>query len=107
MIMEASSEEAACVAVPLAAAVDIRNIGELADRIKACIAGATALDVDAQALVSGDVTLVQVLAAAGKTAAERGIPFRVVNAGPDLAALLDRCGVDAARLGFIHRQQEG
>lgn len=93
--------------VSLAAAVDIRNIGELADRIKACIAGATAVDVDAQDLVSGDVTLIQVLAAAGKTAAERGISFRIVNAGPNLAALLDRCGIDAARQDFIHRQQEG
>jgi anti-anti-sigma regulatory factor len=105
--MEISSEDMACAVVPLAAAVDIRNIGELAGRIKACIAGAAAVDVDAQAFVSGDVTLAQVLVAAGKTAEERGISFRVVNAGPDLAALLDRCGIDAARLGFIHRQQEG
>ncbi len=93
--------------VSLAAAVDIRNIGELADRLKGCLAGTMDVDVDAQALVSGDVTLVQVLAAAGRTAAERGVSFRVVNAGPGLAALFDRCGIDAARLSFIHRQQEG
>jgi len=105
--MEISSEGMARVVVSLAAAVDIRNIGELADRIKACIAGATAVDVDAQAFESGDVTLIQVLAAAGKAAAERGISFKIVNAGPGLAALFDRCGVDAARQGFIHCQQEG
>lgn len=105
--MMASSEEVAPMVVSLAAAVDLRNIGELADRIKASIARASAVDVDAQAFVSGDVTLVQVLAAAGKTAAERGVSFRIVNVGPGLTALLDRCGIDAARLGFIHRQQEG
>ncbi len=105
--METSLEEMACAVVPLDAAVDIRNIGELADRIKACIAGAMAVVVDAEAFVSGDVTLVQVLAAAGRTAAERGISFKVVNAGPGLTALLDRCGIDAVGRGFIYRQQEG
>lgn len=105
--MTTQPEDAVRTTFSLDAVVDIRNIGELADRMKACIAGTAAVDLDAGAFESGDVTLVQVLVSAGKTAAERGGNFRIVNAGPALVALLDRCGIDTAQVGLAHRQQEG
>lgn len=105
--MTSSEENSSRLEVALPPSVDIRSIGDFADKMKTHLAAATVVAINAEDFASGDVTLIQVLVSAGKAAVEQGGSFRIVNAGPALVALFDRCGIDATPLGLAHRQQEG
>lgn len=85
----------AIVELVLDPAVTIRNAREVAERISGLLVPGRDLAIRAADLETGDVTLVQILVAARKTAAERGCRLRVDDPSPALTALMRRCGVDA------------
>lgn len=75
--------------------VTIKNVRQVADRIGAVLLAGRDLTIRAADLESGDVTLVQLLIAAQKSAAARGCGCRVEDPSPALAALMHRCGTSA------------
>ncbi|SBW12214.1 hypothetical protein KL86APRO_20500 [uncultured Alphaproteobacteria bacterium] len=75
--------------------VTIKNVRQVSDRISEILLAGRDLSIRAADLESGDVTLVQILIAARKSAAERGCRVCVEDPSPALTALLRRCGLAA------------
>lgn len=71
---------------------DIRTCGELKARLLECLKEPCALSLDACAFETGDITFVQILISAARTAETLGGNMEIVNAGPAFTALLERCG---------------
>lgn len=90
--MSATSTEAAR-RIHLPPANDIRTCGQLKDRLAECLNSKCAPILDASAFQSGDITFVQTLASAAKTAEKLGVRMEITNAPPAFAALLERCGL--------------
>lgn len=91
--------------IPLPATVDIRTCGQLKDCLVECLNSRSGLMLDAGAFQSGDITFVQVLLSAAKTAERLGVSMEIANVGPAFVALLNRCGVDADALRLRSREQ--
>jgi|AGTN01.1.fsa_nt_gi hypothetical protein len=88
--------------VPLPATQDIRTCVDLARRLAAELKPGRVVVVDAGAFQAGDVTLVQTLVAARRTAELMEARIEITHAPPALAALLERCGLDdEARASLI------
>ncbi len=91
--------------IPLPTMNDIRTCGELKNRLAECLGNKCVLLLDAEYFQSGDITFVQILASAVKTAEKMGARLEVANANPAFTALLERCGLDADALGLRSREQ--
>lgn len=74
---------------------DIRNCGQLRDRIAECLNNKRPLILDVSTFQSGDITFVQTLISAAKTAETWGIRMEIMNAPPAFAELFERCGLGA------------
>lgn len=79
--------------IHLPPANDIRTCGQLKDRLAECLSSKCPLIIDADAFQSGDITFVQTLISAEKTAEKLGVHMEITNAPPAFAALLERCGL--------------
>ncbi len=73
----------------LAGAIDLQSIGAAYAQVKAAAAQAAALEIDLAAVTSLDLTLVQLIESARRTAAESGTALRLASpaAGPLLETL--------------------
>lgn len=81
--------------LPLGPSVTIRNAREVAGRIAECLRSGRDITIDAAGIESGDVTLIQILVAARKSAARRGRRLEIEAPSPALTALMRRCGLAA------------
>lgn len=99
----ALAETERCILLP--PTNDIRTCGELKARLGDGLKGSCVLSVDAGAFETGDITFVQLLISAAKTAAGLGGRVEIANAGPAFTALLERCGCDADTLRLRSREQ--
>lgn len=90
--MSATSTETAR-RIHLPPANDIRTCGQLKDRLAECLSNKFPLILDADAFQSGDITFVQTLISAAKTAERWGVRMEIANAPPVFTALLERCGL--------------
>lgn len=79
--------------IDLPPANDIRTCGQLKNRLAECLSSKCILILDVGAFQSGDITFVQTLVSAVKTAARLGGRLEITNAPPAFAALLERCGL--------------
>ncbi len=71
----------------------IKNCCELAETLRERLSCGTSVTVDAAAVVEGDITLIQVLVAARKSATANGCDFTVANPSPAFVALVRQSGV--------------
>lgn len=93
------------VPILLSSTNDIRTCGALKARLVECLKERCTLSLDAGAFEAGDITFVQILIAAAKSAEELGGGMEIVNAGPAFTALLERCGCDLATLRLRSPEQ--
>lgn len=83
--------------VQLAGSLSIRDAADTLDKVKAALAGADSLTIDCSALTGADLSIVQLLAAAHKTAVAAGKPLHLrAPAGGALDILLRRAGLRGA-----------
>ncbi len=81
--------------VVLSSAQTIRTCQEFADQLRERLSSAKRVVVDAAELAEGDVTLIQVLLAARKSATSIGCDFEIVNPSAAFLALVRQCGLAA------------
>lgn len=103
IMSSALAEEEGCIL--LSSENDIRTCNELKARLMDRLRERCALSLDAGAFESGDITFVQILISAARTAEQVGGTVDIVNASPAFTALLERCGFDAGTLRHRSRQQ--
>lgn len=84
---------------------DIRTCGELRARLMDGLRERRALCLDAGAFETGDITFVQILISAARTAEGLGGTLDIVKASPAFTAFLERCGFDADTLRHRSREQ--
>lgn len=83
------------VELALGPSVTIRNVREVAERIAELLSTGRDITINAAETESGDVTLIQILVAARKSAAARGCRLAIEAPSPAFAALVRRCGLAA------------
>jgi ABC-type transporter Mla MlaB component len=77
----------------LAGSVGVRDVARLAPELQQALSGAGPLAIDCTDLAEIDLSIVQLLVAAHKTAAATGKPLRLIApTGGPLAALLRQAG---------------
>ena len=81
--------------IRLGCAQTLGTCRDLAARLRHRLQAGSAVVVDAAEFVEGDITAVQVLLAARRTATAIGCSFTVVNPSPGFIALQRRSGVAA------------
>ena len=91
--------------IPLPPTNDIRTCSQLKDLLADCLKQPCALSVDAGAFETGDITVVQILISAAKTAERLGGSMTIANPSPAFTALLERCGCDADTVRLRSREQ--
>jgi anti-anti-sigma regulatory factor len=78
---------------PLAGSVGVRDVARLAPELQHALSGPSPLAIDCTDLTDIDLSIVQLLVAAHKTAAATGKPLRLIApAGGPLTALLRQAG---------------
>lgn len=81
-------------AIELSGSLGIRDAGATLEKLKAALATATSLTIDCSALTGADLSTVQLLAAAKRTAAAEGKTLRLMApAGGVLNTLLQQSGI--------------
>jgi anti-anti-sigma regulatory factor len=82
---------------PLAGSVGVRDAARLAAELQQALSGPVSVAIDCTNLADIDLSIVQLLVAAHKTATAAGKPLRLISpAGGPLAALLRQAGFIAA-----------
>lgn len=86
--------------IALSPAQDIRTIVDLVQRLTASVNQSAPVTIDATALETGDLTLVQAVIAAWQSSRSLGLAFHIQDGGA-LARLMSRCGLDDDTLTSI------
>lgn len=103
--MSSTTSDPSTAPLALAAISDIRSCVEFRQQVIDSQDSAGSVVIDAGALQSGDVTCIQILVAAAKSAQRLGGAVEVINAGPAFMGMLSRCGIDALAAGLQISQE--